>query len=51
MLDDGADLVGRLHSARSGLLAGVIGGMEETTTGVPPAAEQRACLASWREGT
>jgi len=33
-LDDGADLVGRLHSARSTLLAGVIGGMEETTTGV-----------------
>ena len=33
-LDDGADLIGRLHSARSDLLAGVIGGMEETTTGV-----------------
>ncbi|HEU0203802.1 MAG TPA: adenosylhomocysteinase [Burkholderiaceae bacterium] len=33
-LDDGADLVGRLHSARSELLPGVIGGMEETTTGV-----------------
>lgn len=33
-LDDGADLVSRLHSARSELLAGVIGGMEETTTGV-----------------
>jgi adenosylhomocysteinase len=33
-LDDGADLVGRLHSVRSELLPGVIGGMEETTTGV-----------------
>jgi len=33
-LDDGADLVGRLHAARSDLLPGVLGGMEETTTGV-----------------
>jgi len=33
-LDDGADLVSRLHATRSALLGGVIGGMEETTTGV-----------------
>ena len=33
-LDDGADLVSRLHAVRTDLLAGVIGGTEETTTGV-----------------
>jgi adenosylhomocysteinase len=33
-LDDGADLVSTLHGKRSALLAGVIGGTEETTTGV-----------------
>ncbi|MGA2308354.1 MAG: adenosylhomocysteinase [Candidatus Bathyarchaeia archaeon] len=33
-LDDGADLVGTLHSKRSELLKGVKGGTEETTTGV-----------------
>jgi len=33
-MDDGADLVGILHSERKELLAGVIGGTEETTTGV-----------------
>jgi adenosylhomocysteinase len=33
-LDDGADLVSRLHGERSELLLGVIGGTEETTTGV-----------------
>ena len=33
-LDDGADLINRLHSRRPELLAGVVGGMEETTTGV-----------------
>ncbi|MHB8571557.1 MAG: adenosylhomocysteinase [Candidatus Dormibacteria bacterium] len=33
-MDDGADLVGVLHKDRSELLAGVIGGTEETTTGV-----------------
>ncbi len=33
-MDDGADLVGVLHSQRQNLLAGVIGGTEETTTGV-----------------
>ncbi len=33
-LDDGADLVSTLHARRNELLAGVIGGMEETTTGV-----------------
>ena len=33
-LDDGADLVGRLHSKRKNELSKVIGGTEETTTGV-----------------
>jgi adenosylhomocysteinase len=33
-MDDGADLVGILHSERKDLLASVIGGTEETTTGV-----------------
>ena len=33
-LDDGADLVTTLHTARTELLEGVIGGAEETTTGV-----------------
>jgi adenosylhomocysteinase len=33
-LDNGADLVSTLHVRRADLLAGVIGGMEETTTGV-----------------
>ena len=33
-LDDGADLVAMLHGPRTDLLAGMIGGMEETTTGV-----------------
>jgi len=33
-MDDGADLVGILHSERKELLANVIGGTEETTTGV-----------------
>jgi adenosylhomocysteinase len=33
-MDDGADLVGILHSERKDLLAKVIGGTEETTTGV-----------------
>ena len=33
-LDDGADLVGTLHSKRPGALASVKGGTEETTTGV-----------------
>ncbi|MBL6986493.1 MAG: adenosylhomocysteinase [Methylobacter sp.] len=33
-LDDGADLVSELHKNRSDLLAEVIGGTEETTTGV-----------------
>ena len=33
-LDDGADLVSQLHTRRRELLGGVIGGMEETTTGV-----------------
>jgi adenosylhomocysteinase len=32
--DDGADLVSTLHSKRSELLADIIGGTEETTTGV-----------------
>ncbi len=33
-MDDGADLVSTLHSQRKKLLANVIGGTEETTTGV-----------------
>jgi len=33
-MDDGADLVSELHKNRSDLLPGVIGGTEETTTGV-----------------
>ena len=33
-MDDGADLVSVLHSDRRALLKGVIGGTEETTTGV-----------------
>jgi adenosylhomocysteinase len=33
-MDDGADVVSALHSKRKDLLAGVIGGTEETTTGV-----------------
>ncbi len=33
-LDDGADLVSTLHTKRQDLIAGVIGGTEETTTGV-----------------
>jgi adenosylhomocysteinase len=33
-MDDGADLVFTIHSEMSGLASGVIGGTEETTTGV-----------------
>ena len=33
-MDDGADLVSTLHKSRRDLLAGMIGGTEETTTGV-----------------
>ncbi len=33
-LDDGADLLGALHAARPDLLAGMLGGTEETTTGL-----------------
>jgi len=33
-MDDGADLVSELHQTRTELLAGMIGGTEETTTGV-----------------
>ncbi len=33
-MDDGADLVSTLHSKRKGLIAGIIGGTEETTTGL-----------------
>lgn len=33
-MDDGADLLNTLHSKRSELIPGVIGGTEETTTGV-----------------
>jgi adenosylhomocysteinase len=33
-MDDGADLVSTLHTERKELLAGIMGGTEETTTGV-----------------
>ena len=33
-MDDGADLVSTLHKERTNLIAGIIGGTEETTTGV-----------------
>lgn len=33
-MDDGADLVGMMHTKRKELLAGVVGSTEETTTGV-----------------
>ncbi|MCD6554383.1 MAG: adenosylhomocysteinase [Anaerolineae bacterium] len=33
-MDDGADLVSTLHKERTDLIAGIIGGTEETTTGV-----------------
>ncbi|MGA2977924.1 MAG: adenosylhomocysteinase [Spirochaetia bacterium] len=33
-LDDGADLIFRVHSARTDLVRGILGGTEETTTGV-----------------
>lgn len=33
-IDDGMDLIHRLHTARRDLLSGVIGGCEETTTGI-----------------
>ncbi|MCR4395498.1 MAG: adenosylhomocysteinase [Candidatus Saccharicenans sp.] len=33
-MDDGADLVSTLHQKKTGLLASIIGGTEETTTGV-----------------
>ncbi|MCI0815911.1 MAG: adenosylhomocysteinase [Chloroflexi bacterium] len=33
-MDDGADLVAKLHTERQDVLGGVIGGTEETTTGV-----------------
>ena len=33
-MDDGADVVGRIHAKRPEFLAGILGGTEETTTGV-----------------
>ena len=33
-MDDGADLVSRIHQSRPGLVANMLGGTEETTTGV-----------------
>ncbi|MDR2196988.1 MAG: adenosylhomocysteinase [Coriobacteriales bacterium] len=33
-MDDGADVVGRIHALRTEVLDGIIGGTEETTTGV-----------------
>lgn len=34
VLDDGCDLIGRLHTTHRDLLPGVLGGCEQTTTGV-----------------
>ncbi|MCL1847343.1 MAG: adenosylhomocysteinase [Coriobacteriia bacterium] len=33
-MDDGADVVGRIHADRPEVIAGILGGTEETTTGV-----------------
>jgi adenosylhomocysteinase len=33
-VDDGADLVSRIHTKRNNLLADIVGGTEETTTGI-----------------
>ncbi|NLG10470.1 MAG: adenosylhomocysteinase, partial [Coriobacteriaceae bacterium] len=33
-MDDGADVVGRIHAQRTDALPGIVGGTEETTTGV-----------------
>lgn len=33
-MDDGADLVGTIHKSRQELIEGIVGGTEETTTGV-----------------
>ena len=33
-MDDGADLVSEMHKSRTGLIANMLGGTEETTTGV-----------------
>jgi len=33
-MDDGADVVGRIHGERPDMLEGILGGTEETTTGV-----------------
>jgi adenosylhomocysteinase len=33
-MDDGADLVSTIHSSRRDLLSGILGGTEETTTGI-----------------
>jgi adenosylhomocysteinase len=33
-IDDGMDLIHRLHTVRTDVLPGVIGGCEETTTGI-----------------
>lgn len=33
-MDDGADLVGTIHKSRNELIEGIVGGTEETTTGV-----------------
>ncbi|MCX5859951.1 MAG: adenosylhomocysteinase, partial [Proteobacteria bacterium] len=46
-MDDGADLVSTIHSQRKNLIKGIIGGTEETTTGVirlKAMAEHRALL-------
>lgn len=37
IIDDGGDLVHLMHTKYTGLIPGVIGGCEETTTGIPQA--------------
>ena len=44
-MDDGADLVNELHTRRTELLDGVVGGTEETTTGV---IRLRAMAQGWK---
>ena len=46
-MDDGADLIAQLHGARKDLAGDVIGGTEETTTGVIRLARWSA-RACWR---
>ena len=45
-LDDGADLIVRVHGERSEYAEGVLGGTEETTTGVHRLLEQWLLLVT-----